>query len=155
MKRIVQCPQCETKLSVFDLGKPISQKCPKCGNTFEVTPEGAADASEKPSVDSPTPAEETAPKEIKLKPPVAAAPVAAPSPVPAASPEPVIVESGITFLHVLVIFALLLTIIGVQIVTFKKLDARFNAMKEQNTALREQVSALSAQVLLLNNKLKQ
>lgn len=36
MKRIVQCPKCESKLAVFDLGKPINQKCPKCGNAFVV-----------------------------------------------------------------------------------------------------------------------
>ena len=36
MKRIITCPKCEAKLSVFDLGKPINQKCPKCGNTFVV-----------------------------------------------------------------------------------------------------------------------
>lgn len=36
MKRIVQCPKCAAKLAVFDLGKPINQKCPKCGNVFVV-----------------------------------------------------------------------------------------------------------------------
>ncbi|GEM_PF-1964074 len=44
MKRIIQCPQCEAKLSVFDIGKPISQKCPKCGNSIDVE-------SEEPSRD--------------------------------------------------------------------------------------------------------
>lgn len=44
MKRIIQCPQCEAKLSVFDIGKPISQKCPKCGNAINVE-------SEEPSPD--------------------------------------------------------------------------------------------------------
>ncbi|MDD4102467.1 MAG: hypothetical protein PHU80_07540 [Kiritimatiellae bacterium] len=44
MKRIIQCPKCEAKLSVFDIGKPISQKCPKCGNSINVE-------SEEPTAD--------------------------------------------------------------------------------------------------------
>ena len=39
MKRIIQCPKCQAKLAVFDLGKPINQKCPKCGNAFVVESE--------------------------------------------------------------------------------------------------------------------
>jgi len=39
MKRIVTCPKCEAKLAVFDLGKPINQKCPKCGNAFVIESE--------------------------------------------------------------------------------------------------------------------
>ena len=49
MKRIVQCPKCETKLSVFDSGKPINQKCPKCRESFVIASEEAkAVAPEKP-----------------------------------------------------------------------------------------------------------
>lgn len=39
MKRIIQCPHCEAKLSVFDIGKPISQKCPKCGKAINAESE--------------------------------------------------------------------------------------------------------------------
>jgi phage FluMu protein Com len=39
VKRIITCPKCEAKLAVFDLGKPINQKCPKCGNAFVVESE--------------------------------------------------------------------------------------------------------------------
>ena len=39
MKRIVTCPKCEAKLAIFDLGKPINQKCPKCGNAFVIESE--------------------------------------------------------------------------------------------------------------------
>jgi len=39
MKRIVQCPKCQAKLAVFDMGKPINQKCPKCSETFVIESE--------------------------------------------------------------------------------------------------------------------
>lgn len=39
MKRIITCPKCEAKLAIFDLGKPLNQKCPKCGNAFVVESE--------------------------------------------------------------------------------------------------------------------
>jgi len=126
MKRIVQCPKCETKLSVFDLGKPISQKCPKCGNTFEVSPDGtvAMPSAETPS---PVPAAETAEKEKPASAPVPAVPKpSAPAPVATVAPEPIVAESGITFLHVLVIFGLLLLIIVVQVVTIKKMENRMS-----------------------------
>jgi phage FluMu protein Com len=49
MKRIVQCPKCESKLAVFDLGKTINQKCPRCGNAFEIQSEEKKEgAPEKP-----------------------------------------------------------------------------------------------------------
>lgn len=38
-KRIVTCPECEVKLSIFDFGKPIDQKCPKCNKTFVIESE--------------------------------------------------------------------------------------------------------------------
>lgn len=44
MKRIVTCPKCEAKLAVFDLGKPINQKCPKCGNAFVIESEEKKEA---------------------------------------------------------------------------------------------------------------
>jgi len=138
MKRIVQCPKCEAKLSVFDSGKPISQKCPKCANTFEVTPEGAVEppAPEAPAEKPPAEKEET------VSAPKAQKPVA-----PAASamqPEPVIVESGISFLHVLAIFAVLFVIIAVQVWTFKMMQSRFNRLEEQVHALATQVQKLKA-----------
>jgi len=49
MKRIVQCPKCESKLAVFDLGKPINQKCPKCGNAFIVDTEQNKTGSTAPA----------------------------------------------------------------------------------------------------------
>lgn len=51
MKRIVKCPKCEAKLAVFDLGKPINQKCPKCGNAFVIESE-----SQKPEENKAEPA---------------------------------------------------------------------------------------------------
>ena len=47
MKRIVQCPKCQTKLSVLDLGKPIKQKCPKCKETFDIESEEGKSAVTK------------------------------------------------------------------------------------------------------------
>ncbi|MCL2104002.1 MAG: zinc-ribbon domain-containing protein [Kiritimatiellaeota bacterium] len=134
MKRIVQCPKCEAKLSVFDLGKPISQKCPKCGNTFDVMPEGAVEtpAVETPSATPPAPEATAAEKPVSV--PATPRPPA-PAPVAVAAPEPVVVESGISFLHVLVIFALLFTIIVVQVITFKKTQSRLNDLSAQVQAL--------------------
>lgn len=40
MKRVVECPSCHTKLQIFDIGKKIEQKCPRCANTFVIEPEG-------------------------------------------------------------------------------------------------------------------
>ena len=48
MKRIIKCPKCESKLAVFDIGKPISQKCPKCGNAFVVESEENKTEAPKP-----------------------------------------------------------------------------------------------------------
>ncbi len=67
MKRVIQCPKCQAKLSVFDIGKPINQKCPKCGNAFVVDSEDA-----KPAVDAknetPVPAEAVAEKSAPATP---------------------------------------------------------------------------------------
>ena len=127
MKRIVQCPKCEAKLSVFDSGKPISQKCPKCANTFEVTSEGAV---EPPAAETPTapPEKPLTEKEKTASAPSSSAPKP-PEPVaPTVSAEPVIVESGISFLHVMVIFALLFIIIVVQVWTFKMTERRLDTI---------------------------
>lgn len=138
MKRIVQCPKCETKLSVFDLGKPISQKCPKCANTFEVAADGTVGAPEKAEAPSPETAAESAGDEKPVSVPAAQK---APAPVVSA-PEPVIVESGISFLHVLVIFALLFVVIVVQVVTFKQTQAHLNRLEKQVYELALQVQKL-------------
>jgi len=139
MKQNVQCPTCEAKLSVFVLGKPITQKCPKCGNTFDVSPDGtvATPAAETPSTSTSAPATDASEKP-------AAAPAAfkpsASSPVTAIAPEPVVAESGITFLHVLVIFGLLLLIIVVQVVTFKKTESHLNVLSQQVEMLTKKVA---------------
>lgn len=53
MKRVIQCPKCQAKLAVFDIGKPINQKCPKCGNAFVVDSEEAKPAADaKPDADA-------------------------------------------------------------------------------------------------------
>jgi len=140
MKRIVQCPKCEAKLSVFDSGKPISQKCPKCANTFEVTPEGAANASPPESQSAPPPA---AAPETTAKEKPASAPTAQKPSTPVAQPEPVIVEGGVSFLHVLVICALLFTIIVVQVVTFKKTEAHLKIVSDQVSQLQKKISTLN------------
>ena len=133
MKRIVQCPKCETKLSVFDLGKPISQKCPKCTNTFEVTSEGAVE----------TPSAADAPEREKTAPAPAPAPAASKPSAPAdIPPDPVVVESGISFRHVLAIIALLLIAIAVQVWAFKQSQARFNRLEKQVYDLAAQVQKL-------------
>jgi phage FluMu protein Com len=135
MKQNVQCPKCEAKLSVFVLGKPITQKCPKCGNTFEVSPDGTVTT---PSAETPSsaPVAETAEKEKSASAPAAPKPSAAREEARSAearppAPESVVAESGITFLHVLVIFALLFVIIVVQVVTFKKTQNHLNFVTEQ------------------------
>lgn len=62
MKRIIKCPKCEAKLAVFDIGKPINQKCPKCGNAFVVESEEKAAGAKSPSpVEVPQQTVETAP----------------------------------------------------------------------------------------------
>jgi phage FluMu protein Com len=59
MKRIITCPKCEAKLAVFDLGKPINQKCPKCGNAFVVESEEKKEpAKEEAKAEEPKKAEE-------------------------------------------------------------------------------------------------
>ncbi|MFA7171801.1 MAG: hypothetical protein WC340_00050 [Kiritimatiellia bacterium] len=38
MKRIVVCPSCKIKMQIFDIGKEINQKCPRCKNSFDIHP---------------------------------------------------------------------------------------------------------------------
>lgn len=76
MKRIVQCPKCESKLAVFDIGKPITQKCPRCGHAFEISSE------EKQGAAASKPAEKKRSKKITA--PVTATSAEAPSTEPAA-----------------------------------------------------------------------
>lgn len=58
MKRIVVCPSCKIKMQIFDIGKEINQKCPRCQNSFDihpVKPEGKSKnegAKEQPNTES-------------------------------------------------------------------------------------------------------
>ena len=62
MKRIVQCPKCQAKLSVFDFGKPINQKCPKCSENFVIESIEKKDAAtSSPEPDAPATAPESTP----------------------------------------------------------------------------------------------
>ncbi|HPK36721.1 MAG TPA: hypothetical protein PLH01_00440 [Kiritimatiellia bacterium] len=82
MKRIIQCSKCEAKLAIFDFGKPINQKCPKCGNAFVVDSEAGKAKAPESSAPAPTPA-------AANKAPAPAAADKAPTPAPAAtSSEP-------------------------------------------------------------------
>jgi len=51
MKRIIKCPKCEAKLAIFDLGKPINQKCPKCNHSFVIESESQDKAKAEPAKD--------------------------------------------------------------------------------------------------------
>ncbi|MDA3925569.1 MAG: hypothetical protein PF904_12800 [Kiritimatiellae bacterium] len=57
MKRIVECPSCHTKMQIFDIGKEINQKCPRCNNFFDIYPEDKESPEKKES--------ETKPDEVK------------------------------------------------------------------------------------------
>ncbi len=101
MKRIVQCPKCEAKLAIFDLGKPISQKCPKCGNAFVVDsdagktkmpktpPAPSSAAAEGAPAPDPATTPSVAPAAVPAAPAPAAAPIAEPSIKPADAPAAV------------------------------------------------------------------
>lgn len=82
MKRIIPCPKCEAKLAVFDLGKPINQKCPKCGNAFVVESE-----EKKPAEKKDEPAAQPAETAVASTQPVPGQPAAAPA-KPAEEPKP-------------------------------------------------------------------
>ena len=243
MKRIVQCPKCESKLAVFDIGKTINQKCPRCGNAFEIAsdekPEGAAGktsekkkskkiaapeaaapekeagketatvpAAEKTaSTDTKSAAEKTEPqpeaaaekkpeekakadekkaestaektalnpegqakadekktevsaekpeekaegqekkadvapkKEIALKKPTGRP--LAPAPAPAPEPEPPAPAHGVSFLHIVVLFGMLLVVIGALVVSHKKTQARLDKMDKDINQIVKQIQALS------------
>jgi len=134
MKRIVQCPTCEAKLSVLDLGKPITPKCPKCGNTFDVTSEGVVDAPAAETQPAPplAPGAMTDGKTVSSP---AAPRLSASAPVAPAEPAPVAGEPGPSLLQVILIPALLFIIIVVQVVTFKKTQSHLNTLSAQIQAL--------------------
>jgi len=151
MKRIVQCPKCQAKLSVFDSGKPIKQKCPKCSENFVVESEEAKSVATKketaaettvpPSVSSDTPpatatigvtpekkAEPKAPPSTKP-----AAKAALPTPVAATLPSPETHEhhGGVSFQHIIVIIVLLLCVIAMQFKSMYYAAGRFNILESQ------------------------
>lgn len=79
MKRTIQCPKCESKLAVFDTGKPIKQRCPRCGNAFEVASEEKKEAAASKLAEK---------KSKKITAPVTVSPEATEAaPVPVAAPE--------------------------------------------------------------------
>ena len=54
MKRIVECPSCKTKLQIFDMGKALKQKCPRCKEDFDIEPEKSEsdqEATPEPAVE--------------------------------------------------------------------------------------------------------
>ena len=59
MKRIVQCQKCQTKFSVFDMGKTVTKRCPKCGESMVIEPEQTK-SGDAPA--TPPPATETKPE---------------------------------------------------------------------------------------------
>jgi len=168
MKRIVQCPNCEAKLAVFDLGKAVSKKCPRCGTAFDIPSEEGKSAEEKPAAAEPAKAEPAAPapaaaekpaekpaetpaekKEITVKKPIGkptapTAPKTTAPTVPASSttnaelPPP----SGVSFLHVIVLFGLLILSLILQVMSSKKAEARFNAVDNQLQAIRSQLQSV-------------
>ena len=64
MKRIVECPSCKTKMQIFDIGKEINQKCPRCQNSFEIHPEETKTPNKKETAV----AKKTDEKKITVKP---------------------------------------------------------------------------------------
>ncbi len=156
MKRIVQCPKCQAKLSVFDSGKPIKQKCPKCGENFVVESEEAkaVDAKKEPdaaAVAAPVIAEAKpdvkadAKPEAKAdaKPETKAEAKETLSPKPASKPtlpNPVVPtlpatdihehHSGVSFQHIAVIVVLLIIVIVMQFKSMYYSARRFDAIED-------------------------
>jgi len=64
MKRIVQCQKCQTKFSVFDMGKTVTKRCPKCGESVVIEPEQAK-SGDAPA--TPPPAAEAKPEVPDVK----------------------------------------------------------------------------------------
>lgn len=191
MKRVVQCPKCETKLSVFDSGKPINQKCPKCRESFVVESEEAksagadkpADATAVPAAekkaDQPTDAKleakaedkgdaKPADSKVEAKPDVkaeektegkadasaaketpkksfaksaAAQPKSTPS-ADAGAPAPQHIDSGISYMDVMMILGLLVLSLIIQVVGIRKNAVRFNALDDQIQHLEAQLNTL-------------
>ena len=165
MKRIVQCPKCQAKLSVVDLGKPLKQKCPKCGELFVIESEEAkaVDAKKEPSAEAapvsatpeakaesqaaaPEAKQESMPEAKENAAPKPAPRPAAPRPLPAPAPEPEfsVHHSGVSFLHIVVIIGLLILVIVMQVMAKKNAEKRFNSLETQ---LSDVHKALSSQIL--------
>jgi len=166
MKRIVQCPKCQVKLSVLDIGKPINQKCPKCGESFVVESEEAKSVETKKeptseaapvSAKADDKADVKAEPKSKMKDEAKAAvtesvtPKPAPKPAtpkPAAEPLPATEEhlhhSGVSFLHIVVIMGLLLLVVVLQVMAKKNMEKRFSNLESQ---LSDVHKALSSQIL--------
>jgi len=89
MKRIITCPKCEAKLAIFDFGKPINQKCPKCGNAFVIESEENKSEAKKP--EQADDAKQTA-EPVPAPAAAAAAAAEAKSDVAAAAPVPAVSE---------------------------------------------------------------
>ncbi len=70
MKRIVECPSCKTKMQIFDIGKEINQKCPRCKNSFEILPEKETKPSAAETDAAPAAAAEIIPEAIQPAPSV-------------------------------------------------------------------------------------
>ena len=139
MKRTITCPKCEAKLAVFDLGKPINQKCPKCGNVFVVESEEKKDETvAAPGTDEKAPSpEKPAEKkagDIFLKP--AVTPAAKPGtpikrdPVLAAPPaEPdAPAAGGHSLLFPVVVVGLLLLIAVMQVITKTRAETQYKTL---------------------------
>lgn len=148
MKRTITCPKCEAKLAVFDLGKPINQKCPKCGNAFVVESEEKNDGAkmaddnfdkkdENPPVPCAgekapppeTPADKK-PKDIFVKPAVKPSAPAKRDPVLAATPaEPdAPAAGGHSLLFPVVVVGLLLVLAIMQVMAKKQADRQYESV---------------------------
>ena len=172
MKRIVQCPKCQAKLSVSDIGKPIKQKCPKCNENFVIEsadakavdakkeqPADAVPGSVNPEVKAePKPETSTKPEskpeekpEVKAEAKEPAAPKPAPKPaaqkpVTSALPETEFPEhhSGVSGLHLVGIIGLLVVVILMQVISARNSAKRFSNLETQ---LSDVYKALSSQIL--------
>ncbi|MDD2600548.1 MAG: hypothetical protein PHO37_15205 [Kiritimatiellae bacterium] len=69
MKRIVVCPSCKIKMQIFDIGKEINQKCPRCKNSFDIHPVQDKDKSKTADKDVKEQPEEQADKAPQTEPP--------------------------------------------------------------------------------------
>ena len=149
MKRIIACPKCETKLAVLDIGKPLNQKCPKCGHAFIIdsekvdnkvlsdapakTPENLEQAKsagtsiEPLTTTTPAPSKTIAkPAELDLA-PKADAISSLPEPVPHAGTSKIVL-------------LLLIIICVIQLVTFKKNMAQHKKLIEHLQYIEENMT---------------